>query len=941
MSFGLPGGTISVTGADGQIAPHVVKAMQRRAQAGGGVSRLIQAPFNPLIQNLDIPQDWALRNTYKRHFFRTNPIVGAAIELHSEFCLSDFHLEHDDGAIEEFLNDMLHEACFTEIVFMAAMEYWLIGEFTMFSFFDDTDNPACYTGFALLDPNKIQVASNNFVQGHQKETVHLTFDETMQKIVQRGPRDPLTGDLYQKLPTDMVAACKHNRALPLSPLQVSRMKRGGYFNLRGDSSLERVFPLLLMKDELRSMQRCHDEKTECLTRAGWKCWYELTFDDEVATVHPVTNFIEYHRPTGITVEDYEGEMIHFKGETESGDGEPCGGKLDILVTPNHRMWARKRKHLGSHKYKVNDSYEMMEATSLVRHSKVLSAPKGWEGVPPNATITIGSVTYDYLDYVRIIGYFVSEGSTVFHLKQPGYTKEVRLWQRETSEWWQDIHDLVTKYGWGETKKTPSGGCASHYIRCNAHAEHFRSLFGESKYQHELPVEIKSLPTRYLLELVRTMVNGDGYRQQKGRVLRHGYGSVCERLVDDLQEILLKCGFRCVKGGFQRKPHLKDVEKGFLGNFEYCHTVGWSKFPDEQLENSNKEIYITGKRKVPYKGKVWCVSVPNQIFITRRHGRIAIQGNSIAKRAISPLEIWKIGETNDPADSAEIESFRELLQSTYYDVNTSIVWHHALQCQIIGSEGRMPNLWAEFDAIDNEVCAGLLINKGLILGDSSTFASDVVRLDILIQRYLLFRAKLEKWIERLLAPILKIHEIYVPETKVKSMRFREMCGKGRPLAYPTVRWDKQSLRDESAKLELLTKLVEKGLVPESTLIRMLNIDPRTAAQKVDEERLAKIERYENLRKQIQAKHIAITPEIAQMLGMGSQEGGAVGGSEESGGLPASFGGGGDGGEPMPTETGGGNLPEAIAPPGGATAGIPKPPGVQGSPSESHQPAGLPS
>lgn len=571
MSFGLPGGTISVTGADGQIAPHVVKAMQRRAQAGGGVSRLIQAPFNPLIQNLDIPQDWALRNTYKRHFFRTNPIVGAAVELHSEMPLSDFHLEHDDGAIEEFLNDMLHEACFPEIVFMAAMEYWLIGEFTMFSFFDDTDNPACYTGFALLDPNKIQVASNNFVQGHQKETVHLTFDETMQKIVQRGPRDPLTGDLYQKLPTDMVAACKHNRALPLSPLQVSRMKRGGYFNLRGDSSLERVFPLLMLKDEMRSMQR-----------------------------------------------------------------------------------------------------------------------------------------------------------------------------------------------------------------------------------------------------------------------------------------------------------------------------------------------------------------------------------AIAKRALSPLEIWKIGEINDPADSAEIESFRELLQSTYYDVNTSIVWHHALQCQIIGSEGRMPNLWAEFDAIDNEVCAGLLINKGLILGDSSTFASDVVRLDILCQRYLLFRAKLEKWIERLLAPILKIHEIYVPETKVKSMRFREMCGKGRPLAYPTVRWDKQSLRDESAKLELLTKLVEKGLVPESTLIRMLNIDPRTAAQKVDEERLAKIERYENLRKQIQAKHIAITPEIAQMLGMGSQEGGAVGGSDEPGGLPASFGGGGDsGGEPMPAEMGGGNLPEAVAPPGGATAGIPKPPGVQGSPSESHQPAGLPS
>jgi hypothetical protein len=564
-SFGNPGGTIIGLGENGP-APHIVNAMKRRAQAGGGVNRMAQAPFNPFIQNLDIPQDYYLRNTYKRHFFKTNPIVGAACELNAEFPLSDFHLTHDDEAVEEFLNDMLKEAGFTPMLLMAAMEWWIIGEFNMFSFFDDAENPSCYTGFALLDPNKLIVASNNFVQGHNKEVVQLQFDGIFKKIIEDGPNHPVTGLLYKHLPSDMMDYCRAGRPMPLSSLQCSRMKRGGYFNIRGDSIMERVFPLLMLKDQLRTVQR-----------------------------------------------------------------------------------------------------------------------------------------------------------------------------------------------------------------------------------------------------------------------------------------------------------------------------------------------------------------------------------ALSQRCINPLEIWKIGETGDPADSAEIDDFRSVLQQTWYDAPGAIVWHHALNYQCVGAEGRMPNLWPEFDGIDNEVCAGLLINKGLILGDSSTFASDVVHLDILVNRYMMFRSQIEQWmLQSIIAPILKIHEIYVPESKVKSMRYREMCGKGRPLAYPTIEWDKASLRDENAKVQLMTQLVEKKLVPESNLIRLLNIDPVQAQQKIEDETIAKLERHKNFLKKIQDLGLPMTPEVAQILGFTGDQGGAPGGGgppPELGGIPSSI----EGGGSMPSEPTAG-LPEVGggAPAGGATEGIPKQPGVQGAPSQSHQP-----
>ena len=564
-------GAVNESDGSGGITPRMINSMKRRAQAGAGVDRVAQYRWNPFIQstNLDIPTQWAQRNQFKRYFFRTNPIVGAALELHSEFPLSNFHLVHEDPAIEEFLNNMFEDCGFFEILLQVALEYWLIGEASTFGFLDDYENPSHYTGFVILDPDKTSVVSSNFVQGPNSELVHLQMDPIFQTIANQGPNHPVTGELYKRLPSDMIQAAQRNVPLKLSPLQVSRIKRGNYFSTRGESILERIFPLCMYKDKLRSAQ-----------------------------------------------------------------------------------------------------------------------------------------------------------------------------------------------------------------------------------------------------------------------------------------------------------------------------------------------YV------------------------------------IADRHITPTEMFKIGETGDPADSRELEDFREAIAATYLDVNKLIVCHHAVNYEAVGTSGKILPLWTEFDSIDNEICAGLLINKGLIMGDSSTFASDVIRYDILINRYLIFRTKIERWILRhILTPILRIHEMYVPEYKVKSMSYRLASGMGRPLHFPSIRWDKQSLRDENAKLELLTKLVEKGLVPESMLIQLLNIDPMVAREKVEQEQEQKVERKAAMIKRIKAKGIQMTPEFAQMLGFqGATQDPSGPDAGFGGSLPSSIdsGAGDSGGAPsgMPEA----DLPEVVPGAGGpgasggegASGGIPKSDGIQGAP-----------
>ncbi len=607
----------------------------------------------------------------------------------SEFPLSGFHIRHEDPAIEEFLEDMIEETDLVEHVFQAAMEWWTIGEFFSFGFLDDVDSPASWTGFTLLDPDKILIQTSPWVQGNRakKEHISLVIDNLTQKIVEQGLNHPLTGAVCRQLPQDIVQACQSRRPLMMSPLQVTHVKRGSPFSVRGESIIERVFPLLMYRDKLRQAQytvvdrhivptelwkvgetgdpadeeelnsfrdliagtwndlnRCFHPSHECLTRDGWKTYTELLPTDEVGTINVTTGALEYQIPTKIHVYDFNGEMIHF-------DRDPN----DILVTPNHRM--------------------LLENHQIVQY--------------------VGDPT--------------------------------------------------------------------------------------------------------------------------------------------------------VKGGqFNPAPYEQRDRWGFV-----------------EARNVNQDRSL-----IPYVGKVWCVSVPNETIITRRNGRICVTGNSI-------------------------------------------ITHHAVQYQVEGANGKILPIWQEMEGVDTEILAGLLLNKSLIMGESGTFASDIVRYDILVNRYLIFRKKIEKWLLRsVFAPILRLHEMYVPEYRVKSMQYRKLANKGRPLAFPTIKWEKQNLRDDQNRVQMLIELAAKGLVPYDDIYPLIDLDPRQVRDKIDDELLDRAERMAKTMKKLKDRGLPLPPELT------GGEGGGPPGS-----LPSAMGGPGDMG--LPSGPGGldGADMQGDSEIGGPTGGIP--------------------
>lgn len=90
---------------------------------------------------------------------------------------------------------------------------------------------------------------------------------------------------------------------------------------------------------------CFSADTELLTKDGWKLVSVLSKVDDLATLNPATDELEYQKPTRLYRYPYRGQMLHQTGK-----------HVDFLVTPNHRLWVKKSK---------DTPFQFVEAQSVV------------------------------------------------------------------------------------------------------------------------------------------------------------------------------------------------------------------------------------------------------------------------------------------------------------------------------------------------------------------------------------------------------------------------------------------------------------------------------------------------------------------------------------------------------------------------------------------------
>jgi hypothetical protein len=337
--------------------------------------------------------------------------------------------------------------------------------------------------------------------------------------------------------------------------------------------------------EVDFLYGCYDEKTELLTSSGWKFIKDVTFEDEIATLNE-DGFIEYHKPIALHKYPYSGKMLHFKGK--------C---YDLLVTPNHEMYVRHHNQQNFRFIKAEDLAPPDQSDVYGPRNYMFKRDAKWRGIEPETIKVEGLGEVDTQIWLRFLGWYLSEGSA----SQNGKIKITQLKRENMEEIAQVFFDLP--------QVTPRFTSDSVYVYCRPLARYLRKL-GHAP-QKFIPKEIKQLSPKLLKILVETMLKGDG---------SHGnqYYTSSKRLADDLQEVLLKCGYSSTIGVRQRTEKLKIKGRTINPIYpEYCVSISMHHQPRISKPPNS----------VDYNGFVYDVTVPNHIIMVRRNGKAVWCSNS--------------------------------------------------------------------------------------------------------------------------------------------------------------------------------------------------------------------------------------------------------------------------------------------------------------------------
>jgi hypothetical protein len=370
--------------------------------------------------------------------------------------------------------------------------------------------------------------------------------------------------------------------------------RSQYGNLYGDSDLRAAYRAWW----------CYSADTEVLTRAGWKLFSQVTPADELATLNQATEHLEYQLPEELFCFPYRGQMFHQDGRF-----------IDLLVTPDHRMYAKgvnqREFHLTMAKdlprhvsYKRNAVWVGEERNSftlpMFEHVYPVSNGYGHHLSERRYYQDGRAIVMD--DWLQLLGIFLAEGCTVKTKRGQRYV----VISQNRGPKLELIKQWITACGFhfGEHKKE-NDKCVDLLIT-NAQLYEYLKPLGKSRDKY-IPQEFKDLCPRQLKILFDAMMLGDG---------KHGfeYCTVSRRLADDVSELILKMGYAAtvkVDSGVNR-----------FGKF----SIYLISKNTRNVGNTRCNEHKDQRELVDYDGQVYCAKVPNSLLYVRRNGKACWSGN---------------------------------------------------------------------------------------------------------------------------------------------------------------------------------------------------------------------------------------------------------------------------------------------------------------------------
>ncbi|MBO3753428.1 MAG: hypothetical protein FGF53_00880 [Candidatus Brockarchaeota archaeon] len=376
---------------------------------------------------------------------------------------------------------------------------------------------------------------------------------------------------------------------------------------------------------------CYDEEAEVLTEDGWKKFPEIRPSNKIYTLNPETGEIELQYPRGIFSYMYEGKMYRLKTR-----------RVDLLVTPNHNLF------IATCDFRNPKPFFLKQAREVFGKSKRFKKDGKWNGkkeeyfILPSVEVRHGNRYYSGLrrepekkipmkDWLKFFGFWLAEGWTTKG-KDGDYNVCISC---NNEKLISQMKRLLRSFGY-----RPFYSRKTHVLRVKSYQLFtYLKQFGKC-HEKFVPKDVKSLSKDLLTILLNYYLKGDGHvygRTNKG--LSATTTSI--RLRDDLQEIALKAGMSAYfKFDKKKGTPLRDPSSGkiYRQNHDSWTVYFIRKNTYTVIPSSiKKNNYV--EKWVDFKGRVYCVSVPNRVIYVRRNGIPVWCGNS------DPPMNWRVSRND--------------------------------------------------------------------------------------------------------------------------------------------------------------------------------------------------------------------------------------------------------------------------------------------------------
>ena len=308
---------------------------------------------------------------------------------------------------------------------------------------------------------------------------------------------------------------------------------------------------------------CYDDETEILTEDGWYLFSQLGEDQKVAQFDAGSpdGLISFVEPAEIVHQDYEGLMISIKSEA-----------VDLLVTPNHRMYSTTRKE---------DVVKVDSAEYWMRWSPVTNIDRkffrgGW---------AVGSRILTEEEIIQLRRAVAVQADGYRRPDMPGRI-EVQVRSSRKKDQLVELFEDVRVRGDGDYVAWVDESDVNEWL------DHHKNF----KISKLLELDGDTLDI-----FMREIMRWDGDFTRECIYLQHPDR---ERSVDAVQIAAILSGRSTKRGYYKNNYPLVNVHR-----------------------KANRPCSNTQVNEVEYKGRVHCVTVPTGAIIVRRNGQAIVSGNS--------------------------------------------------------------------------------------------------------------------------------------------------------------------------------------------------------------------------------------------------------------------------------------------------------------------------